>query len=187
MFSDELREGTLHAHTGLEKKLVAHIKKINQVSDYIQLLKLMYGYYKPLQQKLSAFLPQNHHHHFSVRSVDKILDDIAQLDGSPSGIPFCSNTPEVNSDAASLGALYVTEGSTLGGQIITKMISKKLDIDRSKGFSFFNSYGDDTPVMWEKFKAVLNAPRQQHEKNEMMATAIQTFSTFKTWIDDNER
>src|SRR5690349_17763489 len=132
MFSDELREGTLHAHTGLEKKLVAQIKNINHVSDYVQLLKLMYGYYKLLQQKLASFLPDNHHQHFSVRSVDFILNDIEHLNASPSGITFCNNTPDVNSDASSLGALYVTAGSTLGGQITTKMISKKLHIDPSK-------------------------------------------------------
>lgn len=189
MFSDELKEGTFQAHTNLEKKLVSRIKEIGTVNDYVRLLRLMFGYYKPLHDKLSAFISENNiANNFSVRSVHKIIEDIECL--QPAGhtsIPVCSNTPDLTTHAASLGALYVTEGSTLGGQIITKMICKKLNIPGDRGFSFFRSYGDDTPLMWERFKAVINKPRNENEKNEMMDTAIATFSTFKDWLESNER
>lgn len=189
MFSDELKEGTFHAHTNLERKLVSRIKQISSVNDYVQLLRLMFGYYKPLQDKLNAFVSENNIvNNFSVRSVQNIIKDIEYLQPtSGSRIPVCANMPNINTHAASLGALYVTEGSTLGGQIITKMISKKLNIPADGGFSFFRSYGDETPVMWEKFKTVINRPRNENEKSEMMDTAIATFSTFKDWLDSNER
>jgi heme oxygenase (biliverdin-IX-beta and delta-forming) len=189
MFSDELKEVTLRAHTRLEKKLVTTIRNINKVDDYVRLLRLMYGYYKPLQDMLEPFIKENNiANHFTVRNVEDIRTDIQHLQpGADDDIPVCPDTPSVNTGASSLGALYVTEGSTLGGQIITKMISRQLNISPEKGFSFFRSYGDETPVMWERFKSILNHPRDEAQKTEMMKTAIETFSKFKDWIEDNER
>jgi len=189
MFSDELKEGTQHAHSGLEKKLVSHIRNISHVNDYIRLLRLMYGYYKPLQDKLEPFVAENNiSNHFTVRNVEHIINDIEALQPETgTAIPLCDRTPHITSHASSLGALYVTEGSTLGGRVITQMITKKLSIPPDRGFSFFNSYGEETPAMWQKFKSIINHPREADEQTEMMDTAIETFSTFKDWIETNER
>ena len=189
MFSDDLKEGTQRAHTVLEKKLVSHIREIGIVDDYIRLLRLMYGYYKPLQDKLDPFVSENNTtNYFTVRNVDHIINDILALQPeTDTAIPLCSRTPHITSHASSLGALYVTEGSTLGGRVITQMITKKLAITPDRGFSFFNSYGEETPAMWQKFKLLINHPRQPKEQSEMMDTAIETFSTFKDWIETNER
>ena len=75
----------------------------------------------------------------------------------------------------------------IGGRIITKMIARQLNISYDKGFSFFNAYGDDTHIMWEKFKNVLNHPRPENEQLEMVDAAIETFSKFNDWISENER
>lgn len=188
MFSDELKAGTKQVHMGLEKKLVAQIKKIITIDDYVQLLKLMYGYYKPLQEKISIHLTPPGGDFFSLRTADCILHDLFDLQHTWNNhIPVCTRTPEVSTPASSLGALYVTEGSTLGGQIITKMIAKQLKLSSVKGFSFFNAYGPDTYKKWESFKRLLNHPREENEKKEMMMAAIETFSTFNKWISDNER
>lgn len=184
MFSDELKSCTMHVHAGLEKKLVSKIKNVKTVDDYIALLRLMYGYYKPLQEKIQPGISEN----IKVRYADDILNDIRDLGSAEHHqIPVCKETPPLNTPASVLGALYVTEGSTLGGQIITKMITKQLNISHEKGFTFFNAYGDDTHVMWEKFKHVLNHPRTHSEQAEMKNAAIETFSTFNAWITENER
>ena len=183
MFSDELKSCTMHAHAGLEKKLVARIKRVKSVNDYIDLLKVMYGYYKPLQEKIQPKVSEN----ITVRYADDILNDIRDLGSSNNHIPVCSRTPSLNSHASVLGALYVTEGSTLGGRIITKIIVKQLNLPSEKGFSFFNAYGNDTEIMWEKFKRVLNLPRPQIEQAEVKKAAIDTFSTFNDWITENDR
>jgi heme oxygenase (biliverdin-IX-beta and delta-forming) len=183
MFSDELKSSTMHVHTGLEKKLVARIRKVQSVNDYVDLLRLMYGYYKPLQEKIQPAVSINIH----VRYADSILNDIRDLGSTDNHIPVCNLIPALNTPGSILGALYVTEGSMLGGRIITKMISKQLNISSEKGFSFFNAYGDDTQVMWEKFKNLLNHPRPEKEQTEMVNAAIDTFSTFNDWITKNER
>lgn len=174
----------MQVHAGLEKKLVTRIRSVQSLDDYISLLRLMYGYYKPLQEKIQPAVSEN----IDIRYADHILNDIRDLgDSSDNHIPVCQSTPELDSAASALGALYVTEGSTLGGRIITKMIAKQLNISSEKGFSFFNAYGDDTQIMWEKFKNVLNNPRPHHEQKEMMTAAMDTFSTLNDWITENER
>ena len=182
MFAEELKRGTLHAHTGVEKKLVTQIRKVSTIDDYIQLLELMYGYYLPLQQKIMPFL-DNSDDDSRGRQAESILNDINDLKPDHQlRTEVCNNLPEVNTRAASLGALYVTEGSTLGGKYIAAMISKQLNISSQRGFSFFNAYGDQTMTMWEDFKSILNANYTDLEKREMMNSANDTFSKFNEWI-----
>jgi len=183
MFSDVLKEGTREVHTGLEKKLVAQIRKVGTTKDYIQLLELMYGFYQPLQNQLEPFLDTIPQLGGRGRQAANILQDIHDLD--PHHIPqiqHCKILPDIHSAAAALGALYVTEGSTLGGRHITRMIARQLDIPATKGFSFFDAYGDSTAQMWENFRDILNQPRSQNEQQEMKNAAMETFSTFNNWI-----
>lgn len=189
MFSDELKRSTLSEHAELEKKLVFRIKNIRDVAGYAELLRLMYGFYKPLQDSFYPLVSNKvNGNDFSLRISGLIIDDLQyfQPHSSPY-IPLCANIPIINSVASSIGAMYVTEGSTLGGQIIAKMISRQLNIPPDNGFAFFNAYGDETPAKWKKFKEIINQPRNENERREMTETAKKTFSTFKIWIADNER
>jgi heme oxygenase len=61
--------------------------------------------------------------------------------------------PAVGTKAGALGAMYVLEGSTLGGKIILKTL-------RSKGVStsdlhFLDPYGKDAGALWRVFLSVL--------------------------------
>ena len=180
MFSDELKEGTLQVHRRLEKKLIQQIKEIRNIEDYVQLLERMYGYYQPLQQRIASNLTNEQPRG---RYAENIIDDIRNLDPLHElEFEICDNLPELNSPAASMGALYVTEGSTLGGQIITGMISKQLKVSPEIGFSFFNAYGEQTRLNWEKFKEELNMLSQPEEKIEILSSATATFEKFNEWI-----
>jgi heme oxygenase len=183
MFSEEMKEGTRQVHLNLEKKLVDQIRRVNTVEDYVQLLERMYGYYHPLQQRIEQNMSGNEAGK-RARQALNIINDIKELDPDhPLEFRLCNNLPAIDSPAASMGALYVTEGSTLGGKIITKMIARQLNISTQKGFSFFNPYGEDTQKMWEDFKSLLNHPHAQDEKAEMLDTARHTFEKFNEWID----
>ncbi len=180
MFSEELKQGTLQEHRGLEKKLVKQIKEIRRIEDYVQLLERMYGYYEPLQQRIAVNFSSGQSRG---RYAENIIDDIRHLDpGHDLEFEICENLPDLNSQAASMGALYVTEGSTLGGQIITGMIAKQLKIPTDKGFTFFNAYGEQTQISWENFKEELNMLSSPEEKQEILNSAKATFEKFNEWI-----
>ncbi|WP_177192136.1 biliverdin-producing heme oxygenase [Chitinophaga arvensicola] len=176
--SDYLKSHTQSAHQQLEKKLVANMKQIRNTADYCRLLGLFYTYYQALENNMQPYLsiPDAD----TRRKADSILADIATLGGELPVMTTEVPQPEVNNYAQALGAAYVLEGSTLGGIIIAKMISKQLGIPATAGFSFFNGYGEDTVEMWNKFRTFLNdLPTAEHFA--AAEAAKNTFLTFNEW------
>lgn len=180
MFANELKESTWQVHQALEKRLVSQIKSIGGVDDYVHLLRMMYGFYAPVCDKLGDFIKHEQRH------AGKILDDISYFTGSDKYIPINKNLPKINSYPSALGVMYVTEGSTLGGVIIAGMISKKLGVSSAQGFSFFNAYGEQTQSRWHRFREILAGPFTSSEHNEIKESAIATFSSFNEWISEYE-
>lgn len=184
MLADNLKEQTLTYHQQLEKKLVSQIKGLTTKEGYLQLLQLFYGYFSGLEDRINLFIDQTIlPDHALRRKTGAIADDILALGGQPVTKATSDALPEISNANQALGALYVIEGSTLGGSIISKMISGKLGL--TSGLSFFNSYGENTHQMWDSFKAVLN---KQAAENEPVITeaANNTFFKFKNWIEQHD-
>ena len=51
-----LKSSTKIPHASLEKNLLGHLRNISCNADYIKVLRLMYGYYHPLENKIEAVL-----------------------------------------------------------------------------------------------------------------------------------
>lgn len=62
---------------------------------------------------------------------------------------------EPQSRASFLGAMYVMEGSTLGGQYIARHLESVLNLHPGFGDAYFRGYGNHTGEMWRSFKAIL--------------------------------
>jgi heme oxygenase len=60
--------------------------------------------------------------------------------------------PEEPSVAAAFGALYVIEGSALGGQVIAPRLKRELGLEPGRGASYFHGFGDLTGCMWREFR-----------------------------------
>ena len=54
-----------------------------------------------------------------------------------------------------MGALYVLEGATLGGQVIIKRL-KKNEPFSTLPLAYYNVYADHTGVMWTQFLENIN-------------------------------
>ncbi|MGZ5285453.1 MAG: biliverdin-producing heme oxygenase, partial [Kaistella sp.] len=61
----------------------------------------------------------------------------------------------IKNEAEAFGILYVMEGSTLGGNMIAKQLSKNPDFQEVT-FSYFRCYGDKTGSYWKSFKEVMD-------------------------------
>lgn len=184
MISDILKEGTASAHSALEKRLVAHIREIGSIPDYIALLAMLHPYHRALGRVLDPYTPAGWENPARVTQLEA---DIRFFDNSL--LPSGSKVPEVpviSCKAAALGAFYVLEGSTLGGQHITRMIARKLIIDPIHGFSFFNPYGDQTNCRWEKFRQLLNNSIDESQSAITVEAANQIFLTYNHWISQHE-
>jgi heme oxygenase len=187
MLADQLKALTLSSHQQLEKMLILQMKSITSKQDYINLLQLFFGFFGGLEHQtdhlIDTALITDHHLR---RKTKAIADDIIALGGTPERLASDTDLPNIENKLQALGALYVIEGSTLGGKIISKMISRQLEIIDGKGLSFFNGYGSDTETMWATFKEALNNhPANIQEENVVVAAADQTFIKFKMWIENN--
>ncbi|MDT3403454.1 biliverdin-producing heme oxygenase [Mucilaginibacter terrae] len=181
MLSEKLKTETLTNHQQLEKMLVTRMKSIRSVQDYIDLLQLFYSYFGALETRINTFISAEQLPDYTHRRKSAALSkDISDLGGTPVETVSGDSLPEIENALQAFGALYVIEGSTLGGKIIAKMMAQQLGITNGTGLSFFNGYGDDSAQMWDKFKQKLDLIAQDsNSENIVIEAANQTFTKFK--------
>ena len=181
MLADELKEHTRDVHAALEKKLLTHIQVVDNAEQYRSLLTLMYGYYAAVERQLESFkdsLPDYDRR----RKSQAILGDLQQLGYATDALPVCHDVPIIDSVPSALGAMYVLEGSTLGGKVISRMLLRQVPaLDGS--INFFQGYCDETMDMWQKFKDHLHFSVNEPNYHKANMAAKETFVKFKNWLE----
>jgi heme oxygenase len=184
---EQLKSETLSNHQQLEKNLIVKLKGMRSPEDYISILQNFYAYFGGLEDQINHFIGDDELPDYAERRKTRsIKDDILALGGVVPEKASTDDLPEIGNLLQAFGALYVIEGSTLGGQVISKMISKQLSLDGEGGVSFFESYGADTMTMWNKFKAVLeHHAATQEDAGVITGAANETFARFRLWMERN--
>jgi heme oxygenase (biliverdin-IX-beta and delta-forming) len=184
MLSQNLKKETIFNHQQLEKKLVSKMREMQNVDDYTSLLQVFYSYFGGVETLVNSHIDIKQLPDYAQRrKTQQLVSDLTALDAN---VPLAADAeylPIITNNAQALGAMYVMEGSTLGGQIIKKMIHKQLGIEADGAISFFNGYGDHTVKMWDTFKDVLDRTETQETKDIIIATANETFQKFSEWFD----
>jgi heme oxygenase (biliverdin-IX-beta and delta-forming) len=184
MLSEKIKEETKQNHQLLEKKLVAFMRAIRSKEDYVELLILFYSFFGGLEIAIDAQLDHSHLPDYKLRRKTAFLaDDLVQFGRTPPDLAGADELPGIHNHLQALGALYVIEGSTLGGTIISKMIKQQLAISDNKGLSFFNGYREETEKMWQDFKLFLNRPLRPGGEAVVIQAANDTFNKFSQWFD----
>jgi len=156
MLSEKLKENTKLNHQQLEKKLVTFMRSIRSREDYVQLISLFYSFFGGLELAIDANFDRSGLPDYQLRRKTAALaDDLAQLGATLPALAGKNELPTINGHLQALGALYVIEGSTLGGKIISKMMAQQLGLINNEGLSFFSGYGAETENMWQIFKTAL--------------------------------
>jgi heme oxygenase len=94
-------------------------------------------------------------------------------------LPQCLDMPALNTWPRLLGAMYVLEGSTLGGQVITRQLAKAGISTRT----YFTGYAERTGPMWKAFCQLLADEATDENEAEIVDSAIQTFQKLHAWIE----
>lgn len=185
MLSDILKQQTRDVHLDLEKEFIRELKKINSKEKYIAFLSLLYGFYHGLEESMDLPVSVMDIPHMSRRrKAGWLLKDINALGGAHVQNHSFSNT--FDTPAEVIGALYVAEGSTLGGTVIAGMLSRHDFLHGNMGLSFFRGYESDTMVMWQSFQQFLNSEAAtNYAHSEVITGAIKTFTSFKHWIQQH--
>lgn len=176
MLREILKEETKVAHQKTEATVIRKLKKVNTENDYIELLKCFYSYFSAVEKEISPFLTEEILPDLSKRrDASYIIQDIEELGGNLEDLPP-AQTPEITSVIEALSAMYVLEGSLMGGPYIIKMLEKR-GIER--GFSFFEGYGVDSGKMIKTFMDTLNREGEKIEdKTNAIQAAENTFRNF---------
>ena len=185
-----LREATaatherLHHHPGF----AAAAAGVIDFKDYCTLMARLYGFHHPFELAVLAS-PGSRLTSLDFRARSRstlIAKDFAALGIDCSvveAIPLCLDLPSLNSLGALFGALYVVEGSTLGGVHIARALAPILRANCTDGRRFWLGYGEKHGVMWRDFLAELShAAFDATIAQEIVDTAIATFACFEAWM-----
>jgi hypothetical protein len=80
-----------------------------------------------------------------------------------------------------LGSLYVMEGSTLGGRLISRALSEVSWLPPG-GVVYFNPCGSRTAAMWRNFQNELTAHSSPAADPLIEAGALDTFAVLHGWL-----
>lgn len=102
-------------------------------------------------------------------------------------MPHASELPTLDTIDNVLGCMYVLEGATLGGQLISRHLRETQDITSLDAGRFFAGYGDRTASMWRAFGAAVTAHVDAGgDADRIVSGARATFQTFGQWIAGGE-
>ncbi|MDD5578299.1 MAG: biliverdin-producing heme oxygenase [Methylobacter sp.] len=182
-----LKEQTRLQHKRLETRLDL-LNRTSSLDEYRVLLERFFGFYAPLEWRvLNTIGSARLDFDFNVRRKTPYLQsDLTSLGLSSNQIaqiPSCENLPDVSTVARVFGYLYVAEGSTLGGQLISKYFTQTLGVSADRNGAFFHSYGLGTGKMWREFgEAITQFADTSVSCDEITGTAIETFEKLEHWL-----
>lgn len=164
----------LHRHAGF----AAVVDGTIDLPSYRTLLARLYGFYLPFERALDAEPMRTHW----------LAADLAWsgVDAEArAGIRSCADIPPLPCPASRLGALYVVEGSALGGRQLARGLDRLLGADCAEGRRFFAGRGAETCSAWTKFAAQLAAfDAAPAGRTILIAAATATFAAFENWLSD---
>lgn len=139
--------------------------------DYRKLLVKFYAFYKSYEPKMLEALCEhpidfNYEERLNAPKLFADLQSLGMTEKEISDVEAFEDLPALDSAEKIFGSLYVIEGSTLGGQVISRHLKEKFGFDESNGIAFFSSYGTDTGKMWKAFREAITAFAETSDDHE---------------------
>ncbi len=153
----QLRAGTRDAHDRIEAIPGLGILLAPELSAgaYIAALKALYAFQAGLHKRLPPLLRGIAGLNWPEHEVLQALTDDLTWFGVALPRPV-SGPRMINDSCTAIGALYLLEGSQLGGRIIGKAVAKSLSVSPGRGGSFFcGRTADNARHRWQAFCTVL--------------------------------
>jgi heme oxygenase (biliverdin-IX-beta and delta-forming) len=182
-----LKISTSDAHRAIEVHMMID-ERVSSRESYITLLKKLLGFHRPLEQYMLSFDWCSYGIEFGARlKVPALTADLALLGGSKMNQRAIADMgaaalPTIKTTAQAFGCLYVLEGATFGGRIISKMIERSLAITAHNGALYYSGYGENTGAMWKQFSTAMNAVLVSEDIDNAHHAAVATFSALGAWV-----
>lgn len=183
MILAKLKEATRDQHDALEN-VVDVMSRTFTIEDYRTLLLKFYRFYAAVEPLLPVDDLKAEGFDVDARrklpKLESDLEHIGVLEDAKNAAAW-TDVPDLSTTAKAFGAIYVMEGATLGGQVITRHLKEHLELTPEAGGAFFNSYGKEVGPMWKEFGVAITAFAERHEgsDDETVEAARQTFDSFR--------
>lgn len=157
--------------------------RLGDIGKYKQLLLNFYRFYSAVEPVV--YLAGTRRFGLAMddrKKLGAIRADLEKLGAlaSGAGLPAFDCLSDISSDAKALGAMYVLEGASLGGQVISRMLSQHFGETIDGADNFFSGYREKTGEMWKEFcEAAENFAAVYSNHEEIIAAAIGTFESFE--------
>ena len=178
-----LRAATAAEHDGLERDLDWQAR-VASLDSYRGLLARLRGFHAAYEPAIGRALGDDAF--FGPRRRLARLDaDLSYLGLDAAGIAALPAPPPVvlQDRAEALGALYVLEGSTLGGQVIARQIERLHGLSETGGCAYYRAHGRAAAAMWAAFRAELETlAGDPAAEAAALGTGIATFAAMRRWL-----
>jgi heme oxygenase len=187
MMMSRLKEVTRPHHEAVEETL-GRFKLSSSIEGYRSVLRRFHGVHRTAE---AAFQDLEGWDAIGIdpaerRKLPLLEADLRVLgddDEAFAALPVGAPLPPLTDLPRALGAMYVLEGSTLGGRYITKSVGTTLGLTPGRGCSYFASYGDRVGPMWKSFGAAVDAFATTEELRATIAeSADATFRAIDAWF-----
>ena len=180
---DRLRRETSAYHQRLEDALDL-LSPPFQRERFATLLERFYGFHAVFEPA-AANCAQWGELVASRRKLPHLAVDLAWLGrdaGAVDSLARCHGASRLTRSPESLlGALYVLEGSALGGEVVSRALAAA-EWPPSGGFAYFRPYGAGAGEMWRRFRAVAEAASTPDRDSQIVTGAQNTFRLLIQWL-----
>jgi heme oxygenase len=147
-----LRAATRAPHARIDR--IVNLRQLADAQHYGRVLQGLAGFLPPCEAAIATALPPGWHAWLRLRSRRPFLQQDLRALGLPTSAPPAI-LPRLPSAAAAWGAVYVIEGSALGGQVITRSLAAA-GMGPGRGAAYFHGWGDATGAMWHEVRSLLS-------------------------------
>ncbi|MCS3531857.1 biliverdin-producing heme oxygenase [Chryseobacterium sp. JUb7] len=177
MVSEYLKQNTAEFHDAAEKLFSSEkiFSRTFTLEDYKKIIHTNYLMLLHSEDKIFSSLADKFSDKLQLTDRKKLPLIEKDLESLALENQAASHTLEFDNENEALGAMYVIEGSTLGGNVIAKQLSKTEGFDNVT-FNFFGCYQENTGPMWKSFKEVLDTEVKEENYNEVLSGAKKLYT-----------
>jgi heme oxygenase (biliverdin-IX-beta and delta-forming) len=183
MVLQRLRDETRPLHDEVERDL-EQSGAYTSMEQYQVLLARFFGFFKEWEPQVGEILADETF--FGPRRKLHLLQKDLHFFGygpaTIAALPRCPDLPPVRDLAGAMGSLYVLEGSTLGGQVISHRLERLFGLRDGHGYAFFRSYGREVSSMWRSFGERLASVSSPGTEEASIRSANLTFARLHGWL-----
>lgn len=174
MISSILKEKTKTHHDDTEARLQSQkiFDKSYTLDDYKKLLIHNYELISQFEPQIQAKL--KHYPELKLDQRSKLESLKKDLQNLNIDLDRTRHSDELKNEAEAFGALYVMEGSTLGGNVIAKQLKKNPDFENVE-FNYFGVYGEHTGPFWQEFKSIIDETITEDQYDDCVTGAKKAY------------